>query len=414
MGRHRAQATRTLRLDIGRLAAACVPVAVLVASSAAVAADSRLGDTARGDVAQVLDVPDAPVTEPGSVTVPERPWRRSPVGQPEHEAPPVYPASAEAATTAPGVPARALQAYQHAARLLAAADPACRLDWQLLAAIGMVESHHGTYGGNRLDADGVARPGIYGIPLDGRAGTARILDSDGGALDRDTRYDRAVGPMQFIPGTWRLVGSDAEPDGRKDPQDIDDAAAAAGVYLCSGPGDLSDPGDRYAAVFRYNHSDAYVRRVLAIADVYSRGQGQPPSSVLAAGYPDGAWARGGAVTTEDAGRSTPGATVMTPAPPPGEARDGEPSSRGGPSPSRSDPAPTPAVTSSSAAPLEDVMGVVGDAVGGVVGALPVPAPTGTTAPAPAPTGEDPEPGDPDCLSLLGIPVVCPIGSAAGR
>jgi len=104
---------------------------------------------------------------------------------------------------------RALDAYQRAATLVEAADPSCHVDWALLAAIGRVESNHARFGGNRLDAAGVAQPGIIGIPLDGSRGTARITDTDGGSLDRDTVYDRAVGPMQFIPSTWRVVGVDA-------------------------------------------------------------------------------------------------------------------------------------------------------------------------------------------------------------
>ncbi|MGH3315327.1 MAG: lytic transglycosylase domain-containing protein, partial [Nocardioidaceae bacterium] len=98
-----------------------------------------------------------------------------------------------------GIPASALTAYQRAAAILNQADPACNLDWSLVAGIGRVESDHGRYGGNALDEQGKAQPGIYGLPLDGSGGTARILDTDGGAYDNDAVYDRAVGPMQFIP-----------------------------------------------------------------------------------------------------------------------------------------------------------------------------------------------------------------------
>ncbi|HYO17042.1 MAG TPA: hypothetical protein VES02_00040 [Dermatophilaceae bacterium] len=66
------------------------------------------------------------------------------------------------------------------------------------------------------------------MPLDrtGTMSTVRITDTDGDRLDRGTSYDRALGPMQFIPGTWRLVGSDPNEDGRKNPQDLADAASA--------------------------------------------------------------------------------------------------------------------------------------------------------------------------------------------
>ena len=109
-----------------------------------------------------------------------------------------------------GIPAVALAAYQRAAGVLDGIKPGCGVDWALLGAIGRVESNHARFGGNVLDASGIARPGIIGIPLDGSKGTARITDTDGGALDRDPVYDRAVGPMQFIPSSWKLAGRDGD------------------------------------------------------------------------------------------------------------------------------------------------------------------------------------------------------------
>jgi hypothetical protein len=193
--------------------------------------------------------------------------------------------SAVVALDSTGIPVRALDAYRRAASLVGAADPACHIDWALLAAIGRVESNHGRFGGNQLDSEGVAQPGIIGIPLDGTNGTARITDTDGGRLDRDSVYDRAVGPMQFIPGTWNAAGADADGDGVKNPQDMADAAAAAAVYLCSGPGDLHLPGDLRAAIMRYNPSDSYVRTVTAIAHAYRQGVTALPASDLPAASP---------------------------------------------------------------------------------------------------------------------------------
>ena len=104
------------------------------------------------------------------------------------------------------------------APLVDAADAECNIDAALLAAICKVESDLGRYGGNGVDANGTVRPGIYGIPLNGTNHTAVIRDTDSGVLDRDASFDRAVGPMQLIPGTWRAVGVDANGDGRKDPR----------------------------------------------------------------------------------------------------------------------------------------------------------------------------------------------------
>lgn len=173
--------------------------------------------------------------------------------------------------TASSIPSAALAAYQRADVVINDADAVCGLPWELVAAIGRVESNHGSYGGSSLDANGVATPGIYGIALDGTRGTQAIADTDAGRYDRDTTWDRAVGPMQFIPSTWSQVGVDGDGDGRRDPQDIDDAALASAVYLCAGDDDLSSDAGRRAAVFRYNHSTAYVDLVLSIMDAYMAG-----------------------------------------------------------------------------------------------------------------------------------------------
>jgi hypothetical protein len=169
------------------------------------------------------------------------------------------------------IPAVALVAYQRAALVVDAADTSCRLDWALLAAIGRVESDHGRVGGSSLDAQGVDRPAVLGPRLDGQHGTTVVRDTDAGRLDHDHTYDRAVGPMQFLPSTWSVVAVDGDADGRRDVQDIDDAALGSAVYLCVGGSDLSTVAGQRAAVYRYNHSAAYVADVLAIARAYRAG-----------------------------------------------------------------------------------------------------------------------------------------------
>ena len=139
-----------------------------------------------------------------------------------------------------GIPTVALNAYRVAAARLANADPGCGIDWALLAGIGREESDHGQFAGAVLHADGVSTPRIIGIPLNGH-GTALIRDTDHGALDGDTVYDHAVGPMQFIPSTWALYGTDANGDGVADPFNINDAALTAARYLCAAGGDLRTP-----------------------------------------------------------------------------------------------------------------------------------------------------------------------------
>ena len=155
------------------------------------------------------------------------------------------------------VPDVLLAAYRQA---VAGAPSACHLPVSLLAAIGQVES--GSLAGRSLDATHRAVPAVLGPVLDG-AGTAAIPDTDGGRLDGSSRWDRAVGPMQFIPGTWAVFGVDADGDGRADPQDVYDAAAAAAGYLCDRGRDLGLAVDLRAAILAYNHSTAYLATVLA-------------------------------------------------------------------------------------------------------------------------------------------------------
>lgn len=183
------------------------------------------------------------------------------------------------------IPSAALAAYQRAEAVINKADKSCNLTWQLVAAIGRVESNHGRFGGNVLDDDGVAKPGIYGVALNGRKSTKAISDTDGGQFDNDTQWDRAVGPMQFIPSTWSIVGVDADGDAKRNPQDIDDAALATAVYLCSGKDDLSTVMGQRAAVYRYNHSQSYVDLVLSIMDAYLEGDFTTiPNNTSVAGY----------------------------------------------------------------------------------------------------------------------------------
>ncbi|HEX5087725.1 MAG TPA: lytic murein transglycosylase [Nocardioides sp.] len=185
-----------------------------------------------------------------------------------------------------GIPSAALAAYQRAETVINAADPSCHLDWQLLAAIGRVESNHGRADGNTLDDNGLATPGIYGVALNGSNNTTEIVDTDAGAFDNDATYDRAVGPMQFIPSTWAVVGVDADGDGVRNPQDIDDAALGTAVYLCSGPDDLGTDAGRRAAVYRYNHSQPYVDLVLQIMEAYEQGDFTSiPNGTMLAGSP---------------------------------------------------------------------------------------------------------------------------------
>ncbi len=161
----------------------------------------------------------------------------------------------------------ALDAYWRAQGHMAVTDPGCRISWWALAGIGRTESRHGTYLGSAVGVDGRAEPPIVGPPLDGTNGFRKVPDSDGGALDGDAGSDRAVGPMQFLPGTWRTVGRDGNGDGRADPDNIYDAALGAAVYLCRS-GDLSAEPALRGAYLTYNRSLVYVDTVIGFATAY--------------------------------------------------------------------------------------------------------------------------------------------------
>jgi hypothetical protein len=174
------------------------------------------------------------------------------------------------------IPVVALLAYQRAAFVVAEVDRSCGLTWTMLAALGRVESDHGRTGGAVLGDDGVSTPAIRGAALDGRGPVARIRDTDAGVVDGDRRWDRAVGPMQILPSTWAAVGVDADGDGVRSADDLDDAALGAAVFLCAAPGNLTTLSGLRTAIHRYNPSDAYVTEVLAVERQYRAGDYDVP------------------------------------------------------------------------------------------------------------------------------------------
>jgi membrane-bound lytic murein transglycosylase B len=112
------------------------------------------------------------------------------------------------------------------------------LPWTVVAAIGEVESQHG-----RLAARS-------------RAG--------------------ALGPMQFLPETWKAYATDGDHDGTSDVNNPADAIATAARLLCvNGGGDRSTLA---TAVWNYNHSWEYVVRVLNVSAQLESARGAEQAS----------------------------------------------------------------------------------------------------------------------------------------
>ncbi|MGX1883943.1 lytic transglycosylase domain-containing protein [Streptomyces sp. NPDC055287] len=244
-----------------------------------------------------------------------------------------------------GIPATVLAAYKRAEEAVGGSQPGCRLPWQLLAAIGKVES--GQARGGRVDANGTTLTPILGPQLNG-VGFANISDTDNGAYDGDSTHDRAVGPMQFIPSTWATWGQDGNDDGRKDPNNVFDAALAAGRYLCAHNRDLSVQGDLDQAILGYNRSREYLRTVMSWLDFYRRGNHEVPdgSGVLpGSGEPDshGRGSGSGNGLPDVPGATTPPSAPDTPRP--GKPnRPGSPDDGDGTKPPATPPPTTPPAT----------------------------------------------------------------------
>ncbi|MER6329990.1 lytic transglycosylase domain-containing protein [Streptomyces sp. NPDC001034] len=325
-----------------RLRKGAATTAVAAAAVAALSASQAPGATGEDHGRQTTAGASAPLPDPtgGGATgdspyYTDLPPLNSPDPSPSPSAgTPVAQGAAEA-----GIPATVLDAYKKAEAELRASKPGCNLPWQLLAAIGKVES--GQARGGEVDAHGTTLRPILGPVLDGN-GFALIKDTDHGAYDGNAQYDQAVGPMQFIPSTWAWAGRDGNGDGKKDPNNIYDAALAAGHYLCRGDRDLSREADLHSAILGYNDSQDYLNTVLSWMEYYRKGTYS---------VPDGT----GGLPAHRSGGGTPGST-------PSDPHKGKPGSKdqggqAGPSPSPTNP-------------------------GGKDGGNPAPKPPGTPAPPP--------------------------------
>ncbi|MFF0227552.1 lytic transglycosylase domain-containing protein [Streptomyces sp. NPDC004629] len=240
--------------------------------------------------------------------------------------------------TEAGIPATVLDAYKKAAAKLRSTKPGCNLPWELLAAIGKVES--GQARGGRVNANGTTLSPILGPQLDGN-GFALIKDTDNGAYDGNSLYDQAVGPMQFIPSTWDWAGRDGNGDGKKDPNNIYDAALAAGHYLCRYGWDLSVQADLDRAILSYNNSQDYLNTVLSWLEYYRKGIHSVPDGT---GRLPGSRSDGPDRVDPSPSPQQPGGSTPRPEKPSDTPKPHEPSPPSTPSPPATPSPPSPPAT----------------------------------------------------------------------
>ncbi|WP_040750338.1 lytic transglycosylase domain-containing protein [Nocardia transvalensis] len=270
MGRHRKQPARNVGRGSVIALTGLVPAGV-VAVSAASAAEVNTAEHAT--LSALNENPDEQAAAPESTAPDTEGFLRAA----KHAGPPVVKTVAQpdgrVAADLPagplGLPGIAQAAYQNAERVLAQEDSNCHMPWSVLAGIGQVESKH-AYG--KADAKGYPLDPIYGPVLDGSLGGNQVVHATDGELDGGmSSYTRAVGPMQFLPETWRKFAADGDGDGISDPQNLFDAALTAGKYLCHGGLDMNDLGQQSKAIMRYNNSMAYVANVMAWEVAYRTG-----------------------------------------------------------------------------------------------------------------------------------------------
>lgn len=261
------------------LAALCVAPVV----AGAVVAVASNGTGASGHFAADRPVPPSPGASLNSgefdeltMVVPQRPGVDGRLGsdRPAQADVPVNGALDGSAVVRPGrpdavngIPRGVFPAYVRATANLAVVRPHCGLTWPLLAGIGKVESSHAS--GGRVDVTGTTRGRILGPVLNGDRGLGLVRDTDKGRWDRDTYWDRPVGPMQIIPSIWTEWGADGNGDGFRNPNNVYDAVTTVAAYLCADGHDLKDPRDLVRALLLVNHSKNFVATVLRWMRVYS-------------------------------------------------------------------------------------------------------------------------------------------------
>ncbi|MFD5076703.1 lytic transglycosylase domain-containing protein [Streptomyces sp. NPDC058371] len=348
-----AQFGRRLRKGAATTAVAAAAVAALAASQAPGVTADDPGRQATGSESPTDGTDDGSATG-NSRYYTDLPPLESPTATPS----PGSDGSPDTSGTEAGIPATVLDAYKKAEASLRESKPGCNLPWQLLAAIGKVES--GQARGGRVDSSGTTFTPILGPVLNGN-GFANISDTDNGAYDGDSTHDRAVGPMQFIPSTWAWAGRDGNGDGVKNPNNVYDAALAAGHYLCRFDHDMSVQSQMNASILSYNNSTAYLNTVLSWLEFYRKGTHEVPDGTGSLPSHSSDDTSGASPTPSPSTPSTPSAPPSKPSTPPSKPSTPPPSTPGTPKPTP--PTPTETVDHLEDAGTAKLTATAGDTFG---------------------------------------------------
>lgn len=368
-----------------RLRKGAATTALAAATVAALAASQAPGVTTDGSGRQTTGSPSPEMSAQADETATGNSQYYTDLPPLDSPTPTTGPGGAPGVTGAgeSGIPATVLDAYKKAEAALRESKPGCNLPWQLLAAIGKVES--GQARGGRVDAEGTTLGKILGPQLNGN-GFANISDTDDGAYDGDRTHDRAVGPMQFIPSTWKWAGRDGNADGAEDPNNVYDAALAAGHYLCRFDWDLSNAGNLRSAILSYNNSTEYYNTVMSWLAHYRKGTHEipdgtgslpeTPSGGNNTGTGTGNNTGTGTGTGNGTGGTTPSPKPTPPTPPtppkppkpgkPGKPKPGEPG--GGTTPPTTPGTPTDSVHHLENAGAASLTAMAGDTFTGKLAA----------------------------------------------
>ncbi|WUH94060.1 lytic transglycosylase domain-containing protein [Streptomyces sp. NBC_00433] len=403
---------RRLRRGAAGTAVAAAAMAALSASQAPGFLPVAHAAAEQHETAPAVAPPPGAAIDGGSPYITDLPPLNTPTGPPL-ASPSATPGSPGATVpgSSGGLPATVLAAYQRAEASVAQSDPGCHLPWQLLAAIGQVESGQARHGA--VDANGTTYTPILGPVLNGD-GFANISDTDGGRYDGDAVHDRAVGPMQFIPSTWEHWGADGNGDGVDNPNNVFDAALAAAHYLCADGRDLAVPKEMDRAILGYNHSQAYLALVRSWYEHFVQGGAvsvpdSPPTPVNS-GNPISPT---GTPTAPPTAPGLPGPTVSQPPAVPGTPPSTPPTT-GGPSTPPTTP-PTTGTGEPSTPPTDPSTPPTGTPTDpptdppttpGCPTESPTPTPSDTATPTPTDTPTDTPTGDP-----CGTPTPTPSDSA---